>query len=1071
MKHFKLFNNIGGWIAFAIAAVTYILTAEPSASFWDCGEFASSAYKLEVGHPPGAPFFMLTGRIFTLFASDPSQVAFMMNTMSAMCSAFCILFLFWSITHIARRVILNKETTELSLGQGIATLGAGMVGALAYTFSDTFWFSAVESEVYAYSSFFTAIVFWSILKWEDVADKPGAGRWIILIAYLMGLSIGVHLLNLLAIPAIVLVYYFKNFNVNTKNTLIALATSVGILLFVLYGMVPGFVKVAIGFELLFVNTFGLGFNSGVLAYIVVVTGILIWATYQIVKGKNDKHARIAFILAVLSVGILFLTDNMLIWLVVTAAFVGLVFWIKQLSRQIMHLIVMSIVVMLVGYSSYTLIVVRSLANTPMDQNSPEDVFTLQSFLNREQYGDRPLFYGATFDAPELRDIEGNTCIARPIYGANEWQKTVKSDKSEADSYTLVGKKQKGYEMDPRFNMLFPRMFSKQDHHVKSYKDWTNLKGKKIQADICGRKEMRVKPTFAENMRFFFSYQVNYMYMRYFFWNFCGRQNDIQGHGELDRGNWITGFSSIDNAMYGDQEKLQEIQKNKGNNKYYMLPLLLGIFGIIWQIMQKQSGKQSFWVVFTLFFMTGIAIVIYLNQTPYQPRERDYAYAGSFYAFSIWIGLGVMFLYSMIEKFMNKPLAATIVSIVALCIPVQMACQNWDDHDRSGRYVARNTGHNYLNSCQPNGLIYCNGDNDTFPLWYAQEVEGHRTDMRVCNLSYLQTDWYANQMKRGAYESAPMPITWSERDLRAGHLEFAQVIDHPQFKGRLDVKTAFQLLRDPKYIEDGMGTIFASTLTIPVDKEQVLRTGTVAPEDSALIVDEIEIKLGRSITRSQMMFIEMLSSNNWERPIYIATTVGNEYYPNVQEYLQLEGLAYRIVPIKTKARNRQVNTDVMYDNMMNKFESNSFKEDIYVDEQHYRTGRTLRMMYTDLADALIAKGEKDRAKEVLDKSLSELPHKSVRFDYTAAMMASSYYLIGDTATADGIMSIVADETVKKIEWQQSLRRDKKSRVSTDFNLQQNVSMIHSMWSTARRYNSKLTPELESHLEKYYPLLER
>ncbi len=1068
MKHFKIFNNIGGWVVFAIAAITYLLTMEPSASFWDCGEFTASAYKLEVGHPPGAPFFMLTGRLFTLLASDPTQVAAMMNTMSAMCSAFSILFLFWSITHIARRVVLRKETSELSLSQGIAIIGSGLVGALAYTFSDTFWFSAVEAEVYAYSSFFTAIVFWCILKWEDASDKPGSGRWIILIAYLMGLSIGVHLLNLLAIPAIVLVYYFKRYDVNTRNTIIALIAAVAILALVLYGMVPGFVKVAIGFELLFVNTFGLGFNSGVLAYIIVVASILTWAIYEIVKGNNPTLLRIAFILAILSLGILFVTDSKLIWFLTSAAFIFTMFYIKEWNRKVLHLIVMSIVVMLIGYSSYSMIVIRSLANTPMDQNSPEDIFTLQSFLNREQYGDRPLFYGPMYSAVEVREVEGNLCIAKPIYGANQYQKTIKTKEGEKDHYTLVGKKQTGYEMDSRFNMLFPRMWSKQDQHAEAYKEWADVKGKKIGVDLCGRKETRVMPSFGENLKFFFKYQINFMYMRYFFWNFCGRQNDMQSHGELDKGNWISGIPFIDNAMYGNQTELEAVQNNKGNNKYYMLPLLLGILGIMWQLSQSKGGKQSFWIVFTLFFLTGIAIVVYLNQTPYQPRERDYAYAGSFYAFSIWIGLGVMFLYQTLSKYVNKTSAAIVVTLFSLGVPALMASENWDDHDRSNRYVARDTGRNYLNTCQPNGIIYGNGDNDTFPLWYAQEIEGHRTDMRVCNLSYLQTDWYAMQMKREAYESKPLPISWSENDLRAGHLEFARVENYPQFGGRMDAKTALKLLRDPRYIDEGVGTIFAKTLVIPIDKEQVLRTGTVAPEDSALIVDEMEIKLGNSITRSQMMFIEMLVTNNWERPIYVGVTVGGEYYPNVRNYCQLEGLAYRIVPIKQPNR---VNTTAMYDNMMNNFGYGNFNKDIYVDEQHSRTGRTLRMMMADLADNLIREGKKDLAKNVLDRAMLELPQEAVEFDHSAALIAECYYSIDEKTAGDSIMLAIANTCEQRIIWTLSLDRQHQKVVSTDMSLQQNVALIHNVWRTLSKFKSEQEQIVEDMLNKYYPILQR
>ena len=1071
MKHFKLYNNIVGWLSFAIAAVTYLLTIEPTGSFWDCGEFISSAYKLEVGHPPGAPFFMMTARIFSLFASDPSQVAAMVNSMSALCSAFTILFLCWSITHIARRIMV-EDGKEMTVGQGIAILGSGLVGSLAYTFSDTFWFSAVEGEVYAYSSLFTAVVFWCILKWEDVSDHPHAAKWLILIAYLMGLSIGVHLLNLLAIPAIVLVYYFRNYKVNWKNTLLALGLSVIILAAVLYGMVPGFVKVASWFELFFVNTCGLGFNSGVLIYIVITAALLIWAIYETNAVKNTIRARISFILALTMLGIPFFGNGVVIGLIVIAALTILLFVRKKWNYHWLNTIVLCATVMLIGYSSYTMIVVRSLANTPMDQNSPEDVFSLQSYLNREQYGDRPLFYGPMYSAPEKLEIKGNQCIPVAKYGDTQWMQEVKTSADQPDRYFNAGKKQTGYEMDPRFNMLFPRMYSGQAHHVAEYKNWADIQGDRINVDRCGRNETLVMPTFGENLRFFFSYQVNFMYWRYFMWNFAGRQNDIQGHGEIDCGNWISGIPFIDNPRLGDQSKLPEgLRENKGHNVYYMLPLLLGILGMAWQLLSKRRGNQQFWVVFTLFFMTGLAIVVYLNQTPLQPRERDYAYAGSFYAFSIWIGLGVAMLYSLIERYMPKALAASIVTIACLGVPVLMAAQNWDDHDRSNRTMARDFGLNYLNSCEKNAIIFCNGDNDTFPLWYNQEVEGKRTDMRVCNLSYLNTDWYIDQMRRGAYESDPLPISWEKKDYQAGHLDISRVVDHPQVQSPLDINTAFDLLRNPRFIEDGgIGNVLCSTLSIPVDKDKAITSGTVSAKDASRIVDRMNIKLGRSLSKSQMMVLEMLRSNNWERPIYVAATVGSEFYPAIQEYMQLEGLAYRIVPVKG-TRDR-VNTEATFNNMMNRFEYGDLgNPKIYLDEQHLRMARTMRMMFAQLARTLINEGQTDRAKQVIEKAFEVLPTTTIPYDYACAEMAQYCYRLGMTELGDNLVDGVTAICVDRLEWYTTLSPAQRRRVSAEMQPTQSVGLIQNMWLDMRNTSNPKTSELEALVQKYYHLAQR
>jgi len=1029
MKRYNFLNNIFGWMAFAIAAATYLMTMEPTASFWDCGEFISTAYKLDVGHPPGAPFFMLTGRIFSLFASDPSTVAVMINSLSALASAFTILFLFWTITHIARKVII-KSDADYTTANIISIIGSGLVGALAYTFSDTFWFSAVEGEVYASSSLFTAVVFWAILKWENIADRPGSDRWLILIAYLMGLSIGVHLLNLLAIPAIVLVYYFRNYSkVSVKGVLLAMLVSVVILGVVLYGIIPGFVEVASWFELLFVNTLGMPFNTGLFVYIILTILSLGWGIYETYTGKNYARMAVSFILAVTLVGIPFFGSHVFVGILIVAG-LAVVFYLKKAaiqSRWLNNALVM-ITVVLIGYSTYSVIVIRSAANPPMDQNSPDNVFSLKYYLNREQYGDRPLLYGSVYSAPVKLNVEGNMCVPVEEKGEAQYAPKPKTNPNEKDSYQMTGYKL-DYKMDERFDMFFPRMYSNQANHIEAYKIWGEVEGNPITYDYCGQQKTDVKPTFVENMRFFFSYQVNFMYFRYFLWNFSGRQNDIQGNGEIDHGNWITGFNLIDKWLVGDQTNLpSELKENKGRNTYFLLPLLLGILGIVFLVYAGKEGMHSFWITFLLFVLTGLAIVIYLNQTPYQPRERDYAYAGSFYAFTIWIGLGVLGLVSIINKYLPKTAGAIVATVACLFVPALMAQQNWDDHDRSNRYVARDFGQNYLISCRPNAIIFTNGDNDTFPLWYNQEVEGNRTDVRVCNLSYLQTDWYISQMKRGAYKSMPLPISWEEKDFMAGKNEVLWVED--VYQKPLDVKTAYEFVRsdNPEFKNNGESYIPSKNLFIPVDAQQVIKTGTVAPERAAEIVPQMDITLNRRLTKSEMMILEMLRTNNWERPVYFAVTVGDDYYMGLNDYFELTGMAYQVVPVGVKGAGSQVNTKEMYDNMMNKFKYGNVSDPkVYLDENTLRMCRTHRMMFTQLAGALFNEGDSVKALKVLDYCNKVLPGTTVRHDYTSTMLAQLYYKLGEKKKGDAIMNAVAQDCTEYLNWFSNLSSVKRNSV--------------------------------------------
>ena len=1037
MKQYKLVNNVLGWLTFFVAAFVYCSTIEPTASFWDCPEFITTGYKLEVGHPPGAPFFMLTANLFSQFASDPSQVARMVNTMSALLSATTILFLFWSITHLARKLIL-KDWSELTLGKLIAIEVSGLVGALIYTFSDTFWFSAVEGEVYAYSSAFTAIVFWLILKWEDHADEPHSDRWLVLIAYMTGLSIGVHLLNLLCLPAIVLVYCYRRFpNIELKGSLIALVGSFILVAAVLYGVVPGIITVAGWFELLFVNTLGCPFNTGEIIYIVLLVAIVIWAIYESYVDKSFKRQNVSFVLAVGMLGIPFrgmTWSAAILGLVILAAIYFGLNYRKKIGKDLVPVLtsrfkntaLLCMLMLMIGYSSYAVIVIRSAANPPMDQNSPEDVFTLGSYLSRDQYGDSPLLYGQAYTSQVAYDVDGNMCVPKHKEGAAIWQRKEKASKDEKDSYFVVSHKDKIIYAQ---NMLFPRMHS--SAHAGAYENWMGgVEGTQVPYDRCGEPVMVKMPTQMENIRFFLSYQCNFMYWRYFMWNFAGRQNDIQGNGEPEHGNWITGISFIDDWMLGDQSKMPaELKANKGHNVFYCLPLLLGLIGLFWQAWRGQRGIRQFWVVFFLFFMTGLAIVLYLNQTPQQPRERDYAYAGSFYAYAIWCGLGVLAIYDMLKKKIkgNDVAVAGVVGVACLLVPIQMASQTWDDHDRSGRYTCRDFGQNYLMTLQDKGnpIIFTNGDNDTFPLWYNQETEGVRTDARVCNLSYLQTDWYIDQMKRPAYDSPSVPITWPRIDFCSGTNDYIEVKpgmkqqllefyrDYPKEARAAFGDEPFELKNILKYWvrskDSDTHIIPTDTLYITIDKEAVRRSGMMMASDT--IPDRMVISLAgkRAIYKNDLMMLEMLAQCNWERPLYVATTVGSDNYMNLGDNFVQEGLAYRITPFNTKAPGaKNFDTEKTYNNVMNRFKWGGLdKPGLYIDETVMRMCYTHRHLFATLAMQLIAEGQNAKAEKVLRKSEKVLPEYNVPYTFMsgASDLARAYALIGKKADAARILNKV------------------------------------------------------------------
>ena len=1075
MRNYKLIDNVLGWIVFAIASAVYLVTMEPTASFWDCGEFISSAYKLEVGHPPGAPFFMLTANLFTQFASDPSKVAIMVNGMSALFSGLTILFLFWSITHMARKIIVD-EGAEISLGQLITIMGSGVVGALAYTFSDTFWFSAVEGEVYAYSSLFTAVVFWLILKWEEVADQPHADRWIVLIAYLMGLSIGVHLLNLLCIPAIVLVYYYKKVPYpNMKGTIAALLISFAIIGLMMFGVVQGLVEVCGYFELLFVNVLGMPYNSGVYAFVVVLAATLIWAIWETMRDEiHPVRMKVAFILSVVLLGIPFIGSGYVIAVILTVALAALLFTSKEVNIKMLNTILVSLLVIVVGYSSYALTLVRATADTPMNQNAPQDIFTLRTYLAREQYGKTPLLYGQTYVSEVKRENQGGTCVPVSKQGEPTWSRIIKKDKQEKDRY-YISRYETEYEYVDELNMLFPRMYSTSGTHVEAYKEWAQVKGTPVKFNRCGEMTTVMKPTFAENLRSFFSYQLNFMYGRYFMWNFSGRQNDIQGHGEVSNGNWITGISFIDEALVGPQEDMPlDIADNKGHNVYYMLPLLLGILGLFYQAYAGQKGIQGFWITFFLFFMTGIAIVLYLNQTPYQPRERDYAYAGSFYAFCIWIGFGVAALAKALRQYgkLSPVIAGSVATLLSLFVPIQMGAQNWDDHDRSGRYVCRDFGANYLESCEPNAVIFTNGDNDTFPLWYAQEVEGIRTDVRVCNTSYLQTDWYINQMKKQAYESAPLPISWQPEDYVQGTRDAAYIF--PLTEKSIDLKTALDFVRsnDPKFkkipgISQALDYIPSQTITYAVDSAAVVAQGALDPAYLPFMQPELTIDLkGKDVLgKQELIILDMLQTNNWNRPIYYAITVSPDQFVKLDPYFQQTGMAYQIVPMATQGTVRAINTERMYDNVMHKFKWGGVNTPgIYLDENVMRMCKSYRIaLFSKLAAALIAEGKNEQAVEVLDKGMEVLPPVNVPLDYSALSMGELYYQLGEKEKAEAIYTGIADNAMRNVNWYFRLKPGQLSSVESD--LGHNLAVVQEVLRVNKQYNPTFCEKYQEEFDNY------
>ncbi|MCT4599752.1 MAG: DUF2723 domain-containing protein [Marinifilaceae bacterium] len=1011
-KKYNKINNIAGWLAFAIATVTYLLTLEPTASLWDCGEFITTAYGLEVGHPPGAPLFMIMARFFSLFAPSPESVPYMVNSLSALASGFTILFLFWTITHLAKKIVLKdslENLESLPIGKTIAIMGAGLTGALAYTFSDTFWFSAVEAEVYASSSFFTAIVFWCILKWEDCADQKRSNRWLILIAYLIGLSIGVHLLNLLAIPAIVFVYYFKKYKISKIGIIKTSALSILILGTVIYGVIPGIVTIASWFELLFVNSFGLPYNTGVIIYAILILALIV---------------------------------------------IGIKYSIKK-KKVILNTVILCFTMIVIGYSSYAMIVIRSSANTTIDENNPDNVFSLLSYLNRDQYGNRPLMFGQYYNAPALNYTNKGNVYAKLN-----------------NRYEVIDTKQ-GVEFDKRFTTIFPRMYSREPLHVSGYKFWGGTGGRSVNVE--GKN--LIIPSFGSNLKFFFSYQINFMYFRYFMWNFAGRQNDIQGHGDNIHGNWISGIPFLDNVRLGNQNELPDtLKNNKSRNTYFFFPLILGLLGLL---IQLKKDKNNFWVVLLLFFFTGIAIVMYLNQTPYQPRERDYAYAGSFYAFAIWIGLGVLYIHDLLQTKISEKNSALAASIICLiCVPTLMACQNWDDHDRSGRHATTAHAHNYLASCEKDAILFTFGDNDTFPLWYIQNVEKFRQDVRIVNLSLLAGDWYIDQQKKDYYTNKALKISFKNEQYRQGTRDW--VLVNPVVERKFDIKEILNFIKsdnseDKLSSQDGEYISYSPTKNVyfPVDSTYLINSGEVKPEDANRMVKRLDIVIPKTdLTKADMIVYDIIRENNWRRPVYFSIGMGKKEFLGLDKYFQLAGACYKLTPFLKQdtsgVETGSIDSESLYNTFMNKYKWGRIKEkDVYIDEFHKYTIGIIRYYNTAerLSAQLLNEGKKEKAIAVIDKIFTEIPISKIGLQPIMIYLADSYYRAGVPKKGDIICSKYIDEVFQFIKFYHSQGKSNYNAYAGEEERQ--INLYKAVVTTLlRNKREKLAQESQTKIESLY-----
>ena len=1014
MRNYKTVNNIVGWAVFAIATLVYFLTLEPTASWWDCGEYIATAYKLQVGHPPGAPLFQLLGRFFTLFAfGNVENVALMINIMSALSSSFTILFLFWSITMLAKKLYVKSADDVMAKGDAWAVLGAGVVGSLAYAFSDSFWFSAVEGEVYAMSSFLTAVVFWAILRWEEVADKRHGFRWILLIAYIIGLSIGVHLLNLLAIPAIVYVYYFKKYKFSYKGFITAGILSILILAIIMYLMIPGIVELAGKFELFFVNTVGLPFNSGTIIY----------------------------------------------FLIIIALIVGGLYYSRKKGKVILNTAILALTLILIGYSSFFILVIRANANPPINENDPKDAISLLSYLNREQYGTWPLLSGRYYNAPAVDSKDGN-----PVYAKD----------SEKGKYVVIDDRRGTKPIyDERFTTIFPRMWSStKPAHIRLYKQYGGSKGTPVRVQKAdGSSEVMYKPTFSENLKFFFTYQIDHMYLRYFMWNFAGRQNNIESQGEINHGNWVSGIGFIDSWRLGDQKNLPQSMKNPANTNFYFLPLLLGLLGFMFQL---SRSKKDTWVVFLLFIMMGLAIIVYLNQTPLQPRERDYAYAGSFYAFAIWIGFGVLALYDGLRKKMkNKAMAALAVTLVSLLlVPGIMAQQGWESHNRSGKYASRDFARMYLESCEPNAILFTNGDNDTFPLWYVQEVEGIRTDVRVVNYMLSSGDWYVDQMFRKVYDSDPLPLSIDRSFYTQGAQNYVPVFERIEETTEVKDALAFAENNDKRTkipLQNGewINYVPAKNLRLKIDSSAVINSGTVDSEDADKIVDEMTWRIAQNgLYRNDLMLLDIIATNNWERPIYFANPNSVSKVLNIDKYCHLEGIVYRFKPtlaIDYIPKVGGVNPDRTYEIIMadDVRWGRLNEDDVVVDRESSRNSGMIKQNYIRLAQALVKEGKTDSVEAVLDRGIHFFPNDKFPFDFYMIPWADNYYKVGATEKGNDLVNDLYERYVEDLSYYTSLDDRFATYYSDD--IQEALAVLQRLGQLAREHGqNELADEIDESL---------
>ena len=1024
---FKRLNNWIGWLAGIIATVVYFMTLEPTVSWWDCGEYISTAYKLQVGHPPGAPLFQLIGRFFTLFAGgDVTKVAMMVNVMSAICSGLTITFLFWTLTMLARKVWM-KDGEQSPKVNKIGVLVASFVGAMAYTFTESFWFNAVEGEVYAMSSFFTAVTFWAILKWEQVADEPQSFRWIIFIAFLIGLSIGVHLLNLLCIPAMVYVVYFKKWEKTTfKGFLLAGLISVALLWLINMFLVPQVVNLAGKFELFFVNSLHAPFNLGTIVYFLLLVGLIVWGLWFTNKRK-------------------------------------LVVW---------NTAVLALMFILIGYSSFFMLAIRANTNIPINENEPKDALSMLSYLNREQYGSWPLLYGPYYNAPISTATDG-----KPIYVKDK----------EAGRYVITDdKKMSVPEYASECKTVFPRMWSTQPRHINMYETYRKnprgvITGNKVTVKtIDGSPQVVNLPTFGQNLKFFFSYQCHWMYWRYFMWNFVGRQNDIESQGELAHGNWISGINAIDEARLGDQQNIPDCLQNPGRTKFYFLPLILGLCGLFWLL---RKDLKSSWIVFLLFFLTGLAIIIYLNQTPYQPRERDYSYAGSFYAFAIWIGFGVLALIDWISRLTKSKNVVTTCLVGLVCllaVPGLMASQGWDEHNRAGKTSAHDWAKNYLAQLPPNAVIFTRGDNDTFPLWYIQEVEGFRTDVRVVNYMLSSGYWYAHQMGRKVYDSEKLPLTLSPKEYDNGVNEPIRVYEEESFKGkRVELKQLIEFVHNPKavkYYTNGTSTHYfpVRTVKLTVDKEACVRNGIVPESMKDKIVDEITWDIKDTyIYKNALLLLDFMATNNWERPVYFTSFSDMSSVMGIQEYLHMEGLSYRFIPVKAEDYYKGIGgvyREGSYDLLVNKAQWGSLnQEGVVPDRESVRNSDFARQSYTRLAQSLVNHQEYDSAITVMNKYQEFFPNEKFPYELRMYQYPEMYYICGDTVAGDDMMSKLIKNATDKINYYGNMKPKFVTYFSEDIDEQ--MSLLRQMQLTARKYKREeysemLDSTLDEYLQRYY-----